>query len=284
MSIKILGIESSCDETAASVSLDGRTILSNIVSSQVEEHKKFGGVVPEIASRKHIEAIYGLADQALENAGLTREEIDGLSMRIRTNNECIKCKTADYDNGLIIEMTAKNESRFYLHHDKFGDSNEVELNLEANKEYYIEASLNQQFSITVASNVADADVYVDNQYKGKSNSGYTLTVNDIMVGQHKIRVEYGALKREVEVLVTDTDIYFKVEVDTQLTRPQYVVFQIVPVSASIAVGDKSYPLDSEGIAQMVLYNGSYMLPETVITVVVAFILLKIPQIKRLMAR
>ncbi|MCI7500280.1 MAG: tRNA (adenosine(37)-N6)-threonylcarbamoyltransferase complex transferase subunit TsaD, partial [Oscillospiraceae bacterium] len=48
MSVKILGIESSCDETAASVSLDGRTILSNIVASQVEEHKKFGGVVPEI--------------------------------------------------------------------------------------------------------------------------------------------------------------------------------------------------------------------------------------------
>ena len=54
---------------------------------------------------------------------MTREEIDGLEMRIRTNNECTKCKTADYDNGLIIEMTAKAESRFYLHHDKFGDSN-----------------------------------------------------------------------------------------------------------------------------------------------------------------
>ena len=51
--MKILGIESSCDETAASVVEDGRTVLSNVVASQVEEHKKYGGVVPEIASRRH---------------------------------------------------------------------------------------------------------------------------------------------------------------------------------------------------------------------------------------
>ena len=89
---------------------------------------------------------------------MTREEIDGLQIKIRTNNECIKCKSADYDNGLIIEMTAKSESRFYLHHDKFGESNEVTLNLEADKEYYIEASLNQQFSVNILSNVENADV------------------------------------------------------------------------------------------------------------------------------
>ena len=105
---------------------------------------------------------------------MTREEIDGLQMKIRTNNECIKCKTADYDNGLIIEMTAKENSRFYLHHDKFGDSNEVTLNLEASKEYYIEASLNQQFSITVASNVAEAEVYIDSEFKGKTNASRPL--------------------------------------------------------------------------------------------------------------
>ena len=58
--IKILGIESSCDETAASVVADGRTILSSVVASQVEEHKKYGGVVPEIASRRHCEDIVGV--------------------------------------------------------------------------------------------------------------------------------------------------------------------------------------------------------------------------------
>ena len=116
---------------------------------------------------------------------MTREEIDGLQIKIRTNNECIKCKTADYDNGLIIEMTAKSESRFYLHHDKFGDSNEVSLNLEANKEYYIEASLNQQYSITVSSNVADADVYIDGVFYGKTNTDGLLTIEGLLAGEHR---------------------------------------------------------------------------------------------------
>ena len=61
----ILGIESSCDETAAAVVKNGRQVLSNVINTQIDLHKIYGGVVPEIASRKHIEAITGLADQAL---------------------------------------------------------------------------------------------------------------------------------------------------------------------------------------------------------------------------
>ena len=67
--IYILGIESSCDETAASVVKNGREVLSNVISSQIALHTLYGGVVPEIASRKHVEAIAGLADQALARAG-----------------------------------------------------------------------------------------------------------------------------------------------------------------------------------------------------------------------
>ena len=80
MSVKILGIESSCDETAASVSLDGRTILSNIVASQVEEHKKFGGVVPEIASRRHAENVLWVVREALDKAGCIVSDLDGIAV------------------------------------------------------------------------------------------------------------------------------------------------------------------------------------------------------------
>ena len=66
--MKILSLESSCDETAAAVVEDGRTVLSSVVASQVEEHKLYGGVVPEIASRRHIEAICGVTREALEQA------------------------------------------------------------------------------------------------------------------------------------------------------------------------------------------------------------------------
>ncbi len=76
----ILGIESSCDETAASVVEDGRHVLSNVVASQVEEHRLYGGVVPEIAGRRHAEAISGVVRRALEEAGVTLEEIDGIAV------------------------------------------------------------------------------------------------------------------------------------------------------------------------------------------------------------
>ncbi len=78
--MKILAVESSCDETAVAVVEDGRAILSNCIASQVELHRIYGGVVPEIASRKHIEAIYALADQALEDAGVTRSQLDAIAV------------------------------------------------------------------------------------------------------------------------------------------------------------------------------------------------------------
>ena len=76
----ILGIESSCDETAASVVEDGRRVLSNVIASQVEEHRKYGGVVPEIASRRHAEAISGVVRRALSDAGVTLADIDGIAV------------------------------------------------------------------------------------------------------------------------------------------------------------------------------------------------------------
>lgn len=78
--MKILGIESSCDETAASVVEDGRVVLSNVVASQVEEHKIYGGVVPEIASRRHAEAISGVVKNALSDANCELSDIDAIAV------------------------------------------------------------------------------------------------------------------------------------------------------------------------------------------------------------
>lgn len=78
--MNILAVESSCDETAVAIVQDGRKVLTDCIASQVDLHRLYGGVVPEIASRKHIEAIYGLADQALETAGLARRDIDAVAV------------------------------------------------------------------------------------------------------------------------------------------------------------------------------------------------------------
>lgn len=76
----ILAIESSCDETAAAVIRDGREMVSSVVATQIEEHKLYGGVVPEIASRRHCESITGVVSEALEKAGKTAEEIDAIAV------------------------------------------------------------------------------------------------------------------------------------------------------------------------------------------------------------
>ena len=78
--MNILAIESSCDETAVAIVRDGREVLCDCIASQVALHREYGGVVPEIASRKHMEAIYGLADQALTETGLTRADIDAVAV------------------------------------------------------------------------------------------------------------------------------------------------------------------------------------------------------------
>ncbi len=78
--INILAIESSCDETAAAVIHNGREVRSNVISSQIELHKLYGGVVPEIASRKHIEKINQVIEEALKEANVTLDDIDAIGV------------------------------------------------------------------------------------------------------------------------------------------------------------------------------------------------------------
>lgn len=76
--IRLLAVESSCDETAAAVVLNGREVLSNVIASQIDLHKLYGGVVPEIASRKHVENVNQVIEQALKEAALTIQDVDGV--------------------------------------------------------------------------------------------------------------------------------------------------------------------------------------------------------------
>ncbi|MCM1285980.1 MAG: tRNA (adenosine(37)-N6)-threonylcarbamoyltransferase complex transferase subunit TsaD [Acetobacter sp.] len=78
--MKILGIESSCDETAAAVVEDGRKVLSNVIATSLEEHKLYGGVVPEIASRRHAESISSVVEEALKNADCKMSDIDAIAV------------------------------------------------------------------------------------------------------------------------------------------------------------------------------------------------------------
>src|SRR5271169_4319703 len=80
MTTRILGIESSCDETAAAVVADGREILSTVVASQIDIHRKYGGVVPELASREHLRSIVPVVREALAQAGIALRDVDGFGV------------------------------------------------------------------------------------------------------------------------------------------------------------------------------------------------------------
>ena len=187
---------------------------------------------------------------------MSREDINKLDVKIVTNNQLTKCKTADYENGLILEMTAKPATRFYFHHPEFGYSNEVNINLEPNKEYYLEASLNQTYSIVVNSNTADAEVYLDGVFKGRTDSSNSLTIKGVFAGEHTLKLTYGNISHEQKIEVNSSKISFRQNVDIAASEPQFVVFTVEPQSAVVTIDGKHYTLQ-DGAMRVVLDGGTY---------------------------
>ena len=134
----ILGIESSCDETSAAVVVNGRIVLSNIIATQVKLHAEYGGVVPEIASRKHVESVIPVIDKALKEADITLDAVDGIAVT--------------YGPGLVgallVGLTAAKALAFALNKPLIG-VNHIEGHICAN--YIAHADLKPPFICLVAS-------------------------------------------------------------------------------------------------------------------------------------
>ena len=187
---------------------------------------------------------------------MTKEDIAGLSVRPVGGSVVVtKQVVATEGNGLIVEMTAKAPVRFYLHHEKYGDSNEVSLNLEGNKEYKLEAMLNTTHSIVVNSNTISADVYIDDIFKGKIGDNYSLTISDIYPGAHKIKVKHGSTEKVESVEVNSLNILFRINLES--VRSQFVVFEVSPKNASVMIDGKYEVPDQDGVVTLSKFNGSY---------------------------
>ena len=187
---------------------------------------------------------------------MSKEDIDKLDVKIVTNNQLTKCKTAEYDNGLIVEMSALPNTRFYFHHPEFGYSNEVNVTLEPNTEYCIEASLNQKYSIVVDSNVENADVYLDGVFKGITDSSHRCTIKDVLIGSHTLKLVYGDTSREQIIDVNSANISFRhnLDVDVELYD---VTFLVTPSNANIVVdGTMSFKV-TNGKLSFSLRKGSH---------------------------
>ena len=188
---------------------------------------------------------------------MKREEIAELKVITTGGIAVTKREVASEGNGLIIELTAKPETRFYLHHDKYGDSNEVNLALEGNKEYRLNAELSVQQSIIINGGVAGAEIYLDGEYKGITNSAAELTMEGITMGSHKVRVVHGSAVTERDIEVTTTSIHFRVEVNTAQSQPQWVVLKVEPKDALVIIDGAECWVDDDGFVQKVYPNGTH---------------------------
>ena len=190
-------------------------------------------------------------------ANMSRSEVDALDVKFQSNTDLAKRKVAEYyDNVLILEITAKPNTRFYVKSPDFGESNEVTLNLEAYKEYEMEARLNQSFSIVVNSNVDGADIYIDNSLKGRTDNTNSCTIKNVMIGNHTLKLVYGAISTEQQIDVNSSNISFRLEVNTAVSEPQFVVFVVEPKSAVVTINNQPYSLNN-GAMRVVLDPGTY---------------------------
>ncbi len=239
------------------------TAVAQVENSIVLDSKSFRAVQTDALTGVNIDPIgvdhsrQACARVKIKFDRMNRAQIDALVVKMRSNTDLTKQKVADYyDNVLILEMTAKPNTRFYFVSPEFGESNEVTLNLEANREYEMLASLNQTYSIIVDSNVAGADVYLDGIFKGQTDSAMRLTVREVLIGAHTLKLTYGAVSHEQKIEVNGGSISFRQNVDTAANEPQFVVFAVEPASAVVIINNQHYTL-TEGAMRVVLDSGTY---------------------------
>ncbi len=117
--MKVLGIETSCDETCAAVVVDGRKPASNVIASQVDLHKCFGGVVPEVASRRHVEVITAVVESSLSEAGMTLRDVDAIAVTRGPGLEGSLlvgvCAAKAYALALDVPLVGVNHIEGHLH-------------------------------------------------------------------------------------------------------------------------------------------------------------------------
>ena len=190
-------------------------------------------------------------------ANMNRAEVDALEIKFRSNTDIARQTVAQYfDNVLILEVTAKPFTRFFVQSSEFGQSNEVTINLEANREYEMEARLNQVFSIVVNSNIEGAEVYIDNNFKGRTSENFNLTIPEVVIGPHILKVSYGGVSSQQNINVNKNSILFRQNVDTAASEPQYVVFEVEPKNAVVMIDNQPHTLQ-EGAMMIVLPSGTY---------------------------
>ena len=239
------------------------TATAQVEYSIILDKSTFHKVQTDPLSRLNIDPI---AKDASRNAcarlkikfkDMSRAEVDALSVKFKSNTDIARQEVAEYfDDVLILEITARPATRFYVQSPEYGQSNEVSLDLEGDYEYEMEARLNQSFSIVVDSNVAEADVYIDGIKKARTDASCRVTIKEVMIGKHTLKVDYRGIYAEQNIVVNGDNISFRVNVDTAASEAQFVIFEVNPSDAAVFINDKHYTLQ-DGKMSIVLDAGTY---------------------------
>lgn len=167
---------------------------------------------------------------------MTPEEIAEIEVRTIGGNVLVMKQQVAYEgNGLIIELTARKGTRFYIHHDKFGDSNAVTVDLEANKEYRMEGWNDITLPVTVVCMAQGAEVFLDGVYQGLIGHDHMLTLQGVSAGIHDLRLVLGNDESFKQITVSTELVTFNVELKNSELLHGTLLFNLTPGNAVLEI-------------------------------------------------
>jgi len=188
---------------------------------------------------------------------MTPEEIAELEVRTIGGNVLVMKQQVAYEgNGLIIELTARKETRFYLHHDKFGDSNLVTVSLEGNKEYRMEAWNDITLPVTVVCMAQGAEVFLDGVYQGLIGPDHMLTLQGVSAGLHDLRLVLGNDESFKQITVSSELVTFNVELRNSELLHGTLIFNVTPANSLLEIDGETLTSESGVIERRTKY-GTY---------------------------
>ena len=232
LSLVILPIVLFCGFSVSLSAQAGSVLTLDEGSFRLEQTNALGGVnIDPIGKDRSNRACFRLK---LHLDRMTPEDIRQVEVKVLGGNVVLMKRTvASGGNGLILEMTARPDTRFYIKHPSLGESNTVTISPEADKVYLMDGWADQKLTVVVSCAKAGADVWLDGVYRGKTGADMTLSVKDVMAGPHTVKVQSGEDTAEQQIEVTSDKVYFNVELKSVAHLQQFVVFNVTPADALV---------------------------------------------------
>ncbi len=255
LSLVILPIVLFCGFTISLSAQAGSVLTLDEGSFRLEQTNALGGVnIDPIGKDRSNRACFRLK---LHLDRMTPEDIRQVEVKVLGGNVVMmKKEVASGGNGLILEMTARPETRFYIKHPSLGESNTVTISPEADKVYLMDGWADQKLTVVVYCAKPGAEVWLDGAYRGKIGPDNTLNIPDVMAGTHSIKVQYGDDTSEQSIDVSPTKVSFNIELKSAAHLQQLVVFNVTPADALVELDGRMLVVNGGQAMELVKF-GTY---------------------------